>query len=305
VLPARADGESVAERPIPELVASCEIAVGGVVPAGFLEAATSLRYWIVPFAGIPTATRAALSRQPDLIVLNSHFNAAFVAEHAWALLLASAKQIVPVSELLRAGDWRPRYADPTARFLGGSTLLLLGYGAIGRALLPLARGLGMRVLAIKRTPGTAPELDALGTREDLHAWLPRVDAIIVSLPATPPTNGYLGPAEFACMKRGTLLVNVGRGSAIDEEAFHDALASGLLGGAGIDTWWNYPADEAARAHTPPSRFDLSSYDHLVFSPHRASHVLGRPNDRFAALGEILRSIADGKPIHPVDLQAGY
>ena len=107
------------------------------------------------------------------------------------------------------------------------------------------------------------------------------------------------------MKRGTLIVNVGRGSAIDEEAFHEALASGVLGGAGIDTWWNYPADEAARAHTPPSRFDLSSYDNLVFSPHCASHVLGRQSDRMSALGEILRSIADGGPIHRVDLQVGY
>jgi len=287
------------------LAARAEIAIGGLVPRGFLEAAPRLGWWVVPFAGIPAATRESLRGRPGLTVVNSHFNAGYTAEHAFALLLALMKRIIPGHEGLRRGDWRMRYEEAGSAALRGTRLLLIGYGAIGRAIVPFARGFDMRVSAIRRTPAAAPELDAVGTRAELPAFLAEADAIIVALPATQETDGFLGEAEFAAMRPGAFLVNVGRGPAIDEAALHAALSCGRLGGAAIDTWWAYPADAAARSCTPPSRLGFADFPNFVFSPHRASHVQERDHERLADLARLLRAIVAGTPLNVVDLEAGY
>lgn len=285
--------------------ANAEIAIGGLVPRGFLEAAPRLAWWVVPFAGIPAATRESLRARSGLTVVNSHFNAGYTAEHAFTLLLSLMKRILPGHEGLRRGDWRMRYEEAGSAALRGTRLLLIGYGAIGRAIVPWARAFDMRVSAIRRTPAAAPELDAVGTRAELPAFLAEADAIIAALPATRETESFLGEAEFAAMRPGAFIVNVGRGSAIDEAALHGALSSGRLGGAAIDTWWVYPADVASRACTPPSRLQFSEFPDFVFSPHRASHVRERDEARMADLARLLRAIIAGTPLNVVDLEAGY
>jgi len=157
----------------------------------------------------------------------------------------------------------------------------------------------------------AGEAEAAGGAHTVGAWadlprlLPEADAVILSLPGTERTRGLFGRAEFAAMKPGAVFVNVGRGETVDEDAFADALRTGRLGAAGVDTWWRYPESRAAAAATPPSRHDLSSFENLVMSPHRASHVDGREDDRLAALAALLRALAAGRPPAPVDREAGY
>ncbi len=282
-----------------------EILIGALIPRELLVRAHRLRYVIIPFAGVPSRDRETLSEFPQITVLNSHFNSRAAAEHAWALLLSAAKRIVPASESLRRGDWSPRYREEYSVSLQGKTLLLIGYGAIGHALVPMARGFRMSVQAIKRTPGDDPEIDRLGTPEELARFLPDADAIIVSLPATPQTEGMLNAQVFSRMKPGVIFVNVGRGSAVDEDAFYDAMESGRIGAAGIDTWWKYPTSAEERQQTPPSRNPLDRFPHLVFSPHRASQVRERERDRFDALAEILDSIIAGAPKNIVDRSVWY
>ena len=107
------------------------------------------------------------------------------------------------------------------------------------------------------------------------------------------------------MKRGVLFVNVGRGAAVDENAFHDAMRSGRVGAAGIDTWWNYPRGDEEIKNTAPSRHPLSDLDNLVMSPHRASHIETRERDRARAVATILNDIAEGRPVEVVDRDAWY
>ncbi|NIQ07129.1 MAG: hypothetical protein GWO20_15805 [Candidatus Korarchaeota archaeon] len=278
--------------------------VGARVPKEFLEPATNLKYFIIPFAGIPKEDKKTLSEFPNLTILNCHYNAPFVAEHALALLLASARKVCSIHNQLKNGDWTPRYEREWGVTLRKKTLLILGYGKIGEYLAEMTKGLGMVVKAIKRTPGKAPELDFLGTNEDLHRLLPEADFIVCTLPETESTRGYLGEKEFELMKEGVHLVNVGRGPVIVEEAFYEALKSGKLGGAGIDTWWVYP-DEDARSNTFPSHYPLDDFENVVFSPHRASHVRERERYRMQRLARILNSLASGVFINVVDLEAGY
>lgn len=292
-------------QPAAEVLADCEVIIGGIVPREILAAAPVLRYQIIPYAGVPRKTREILGDFPHLTLLNSHFNAQAAAEHAWALLLAASKRLVTCHELLRMGDWSPRYADYASWSLQGKTLLLLGYGAIGRALKRMGLAFGMRVMAISRTGPRDSDLADRGTPADLPRLSPQADAIIVALPATEETEGWIDAQAFARMKAGVLFVNIGRGAIVAEEAFHDALASGRIGAAGIDTWWRYPDDPRDPTATPPSRFDLAPFDQLVMSPHRASHVAGRDTARIDALIEILQSIERGDPINRVDLRVGY
>jgi phosphoglycerate dehydrogenase-like enzyme len=206
---------------------------------------------------------------------------------------------------LRKGDWRARYEGPLSHSLMGKSLLLIGYGAIGRALTPMGRSFRMTVKAVKRGLVAAPELDGLGTEADLLQMLSEADAVIVSLPGSQAAKGLIGGDAFEAMKKGVLFVNVGRGAAVDEDAFYHAMGSGKIGAAGIDTWWRYPTSEAERTRTAPSRHALDEFENLVMSPHRASHCLGRETLRIDALIEILKSISAGAPINVVDRELGY
>lgn len=279
--------------------------VGGRVPPELLAAASRLRFQVIPYAGVPARDRTQLAERPEVLLYNSHYNAGPTAEHAWALLLAVAKRIVPCSARLARGDWTPRYEGPLSTRLEGKRLLLLGYGAVGRRLAGIGRAFGMRVSAVRRRPGEAGELERLGGPDDLPVMLADADAIVCCLPDTPGTEGLLGPEEFVAVKPGALLVNVGRGTAIDEDAFVAALESGRLGGAGIDTWWRYPESVGARAETPPAHHDLERFENLVLSPHRASHAAGREEDRLDDVARILNAIAAGSPPPVVDRKHWY
>jgi phosphoglycerate dehydrogenase-like enzyme len=288
-----------------ERASEFDAVIGARLGRDFLEAANNLKYFVIPFAGIPPQDKQVLPDFPNLKVFNSHFNAVHVAEHAWALLLASAKRLCPVHEEMRRGDWSARYRHELGTAVSGKILLVIGYGSIGRAVARIAKAFGMSVKAIKRTPAEDPEIDFLGTKEDLPKLLPGADFIVLALPDSRGTKGFLGGREFGLMKEGVHIVNVGRGGTIDEDAFYDALKSGKVGGAGIDTWWVYPPDEAARSCTFPSRNPFWEFDNVVFSPHRASHVRGREEDRMKDVAGILNSIAHGEPLNMVDVARGY
>jgi len=279
--------------------------IGARIPREFWEKAVNCTYMIIPFTGIPPQDMEVLPDFPHVTILNSHFNAQYVAEHAWALLLASAKLICPIHDKMREGDWSPRYEHRGGWSLAGKTLLLIGYGAIGKALAKMGKAFEMVVKAVKRTTGGAAELDFVGTRKDLPSLLPEADFIILSLPGTEGTRCFLGTEEFKLMKDGVHIVNVGRGNVIDEDAFYEGLKSGKVGGAGIDTWWVYPRSVEARSDTFPSKHPLAQFDNVVFSPHRASHAIGRETERMKDMARIVNSIAEGKPLNVVDLEEGY
>lgn len=282
-----------------------DVAIGARVGREFFEKAERLKYFVIPFAGIPPQDLEVLPEFPHLTVLNSHFNAQYVAEHAWALLLASVKRICPVHERMKRGDWTPRYEHQWGGVIAGGTLLIIGYGSIGKAVARIAKAFQLTVKAVKHTPGECPDVDYLGTSEEVHALLPEADFIVVALPGAKHLNSFLSEREFGLMKPGVHIVNVGRGPTIDEEALYNALTSGRVAGAGIDTWWIYPKDKASRSSTYPSKSPLWELENVVFSPHRASHVSGRETDRMKDLARILNSIKQGSPINVVNLDEGY
>ena len=291
--------------------AEYHVLIAGRPSRAQLDASPNLRAVIVPFAGPPEETRRLLAEYPHLTLHNLHHNAIPTAEMALALLLSTARFIPLGDRLLRRGDWAARYDKPPEIVLHGQTALILGFGAIGQHVARLCQAFGMKVLAIRRNPETTLPAglaaDIFGS-DQLHDLLPRADVLIVTLPLNTGTRGLIGPRELALLPPQALLVNIGRGDVVDEEALYEALRSRRLAGAGIDVWYRYPENEDDRSATFPSNYPLHELDNVVMSPHHGG-AYGVPFTearRLEDLARLLNAAARGEPIpNRFDLSAGY
>ena len=291
------------ETPTPE---EYQILVDGRPTPEILAGSPFLSVLIIPWAGLSKITRQLLQDYPAIRVHNLHHNAAPTAELALTLLLAVAKQLLPMDRALRLDDWRPRYQRSQTLLLAGKRALILGYGAIGQHLGRLLVALGMRVSALRRLAAAGGGDIAVHPTEKLPELLSKTDVVIVTLPLTDATEGMIGAAELARLPRGAILVNVGRGPVVDQEALYKALKDGTLLGAGLDVWYNYPADEEARLNTPPAEFPFHELENVVMSPHRAGGTAETERLRMLHLADALNAAARGDPIpNPVDLEKGY
>jgi phosphoglycerate dehydrogenase-like enzyme len=175
-------------------------------------------------------------------------NARSVAELAIALLLTLARNVALHDRRVRAGSWRRM----TGVELAGKQLGIVGYGAIGREVARIARGLDMKVAAHD------PLLDEadvpLIELDEIYATS---DAVSLHLPLTEETRGLIGARELAAMKPGSFLVNTARGGLVDEAALAEALRTGGLAGAALDGFEGEPLGESP----------LRELDNVVLSPH--------------------------------------
>lgn len=213
-----------------------------------------------------------------------------IAEHAFALLLAAARNVVAHTNALRAGEFD---RAPINRTLRGKHLVVLGFGHVGRAVATLGRAAGMEISALNRSGTTAEEVDFVGTLADLETVLPRADYLVLTLPLTQRTLDLMGRAELGAMKPDATLVNVGRGRVIQEEALYDHLEAHPDFRAGIDVWWSYPSESGGAR---PFRLPFHTLGNFIMTPHVAGHV---PNHRAAMMKLAMENIENffkGKPL---------
>jgi phosphoglycerate dehydrogenase-like enzyme len=284
-----------------------EILVAGRPDREHLTRSSDLRALIIPWAGVPQETRELMFDFPEIEVHNLHHNAVAAAEMAIALLLAAAKRIVPADRALRQHDWTPRYATNSVVLLEGKTALILGQGAIGQRVTNRCRGLGMRVVGVRRHASDDREIE-IHPPEALPGLLPRADALVICLPLTAETEGLIGKKELALLPSRAVLVNVGRGPIVKEEALYHALRDGTLYAAGLDVWYQYPEEESDRSETPPSALSFEKLDNVVMSPHRAGAggTTEIESRRISQLADLLNGAARREKMpNRVDLEAGY
>ncbi len=185
-----------------------------------------------------------------------------VAEHVMAMLMALVKQMLPYDTATRTGNWAIRDTLAVGE-LSGKTLMILGFGRIGREVARRARAFDMEVLAFDPFV-SAQDIRAAGCTPvtDWHEALPQVDALSLHLPAGPETRGMIGAAELAAMKPTAIVINAARGGLVDEEALYAALTGRMaLGGAGLDCFAVEPV---------PLDLPLLALPNVVFSPHSAA-----------------------------------
>lgn len=293
-----------------EAQADTDVLVGGRPSRDQLEGLPDLRFVVVPYAGVPKATRTLLLNGfPQLVVCNLHHNAVAAAELALALLLAAAKTIVPADAGLRRGDWGMRYSGGSTVLLEGKTVLVLGLGAIGTRVATVCNGFGMSVNAIRRRVDQPnPANVVVHPLSALESLLPSVDVVVVCLPLTEETEGLIGDGELRALPSSAILINVARGEIVDEGALFAALTERRIAAAGLDVWYRYPRSEEERRHTLPSSLPFWELDNVVMSPHRggAFRTEELERRRMEALARTLNAIARGDPVpNRVDLGAGY
>ncbi len=189
--------------------------------------AANLKWLNSVFAGVESFPLDLLEQRGVVLTNGAGINAVPIAEFVIMGLLAHCKGY---AQIVRAQDRHEWLKDaPGKRELYGSKALILGFGAIGQEVAKRLEAFAVEVTAVRRTPGP-------GTLAP-HEWRARLgefDWVILSLPATAQTDGTIGAAELAAMKGDAVLVNVGRGSAVDQAALGAALAERRIGGAMLD-----------------------------------------------------------------------
>ena len=206
-------------------------------------------------------------------------NAFAVAEHALALMLATARRIPRIDREVRAGAW-PR--DLLTQLLG-KTLGVFGTGKIGARVIALGRALGMEVLAYSAR-GDAAALGArAASKEDI---VRRADVVSLHLRLAPETRGFLGRREFAMMRPTAILINTGRGALVEREALLDALTQNKIAGAGLDVFHDEPIKPGDPLLAIPS---------VVLSPHNAGQTPEVIRDGLLRAIENVENYLAGKP----------
>lgn len=225
----------------------------GKVGAAAMAAAPSLRVISKHGSGTDTIDKAAAAPRGIQVVAAAGANAAAVAEHAMALLLACAKSVVGLNERMHAGHWDK--ATHQSVELEGRTLGLVGLGAIGLRFARMADAMGMRVLGFDPY---ANDLAARVERADLATIWRECDAISLHCPLTADNAKLLNAQTLAACKKGVIIVNTARGGLIDEPALLQAIRSGQVASAGLDSFAVEPMTAPHPFHGEPR---------ITLSPH--------------------------------------
>jgi phosphoglycerate dehydrogenase-like enzyme len=190
---------------------------------------------------------------------------ASLGEFALGTILYFAKDFRRMIRNQMAGVWEAFDVMPVA----GQIVGIIGYGDIGRAVAARVRPLGMAVLAVKRhassLAGADPLVEQIYSPERRVEMLSRSDYVVVAAPLTPDTRGMIGEPEFAAMKPTAVVINIGRGPVIDEEAMVSALSSGRIAGAALDVFDREPL---------PDGHPFYKLENVLLSPHCADHTPG-------------------------------
>ncbi len=272
-------------------------------PDETLALAPHLRWIALPSAGADHALRAGLVRAAGPIVTTARgIHAVPISEFVFSVMLLWARHWPQMLALQHAHDWpaQERRAALTARELHGATLGLVGLGAIGRRVAQLGRCFGMRVIATRRgaSPGeTDPDVDELLPLERLDVLLARADFVVIAVPGTPATYHLIGAPQLRVMKPSVFLVNIARGSVIDEAALVEALRSGAIAGAGLDVFETEPL---------PADSPLWDMPNVFISPH-ISGASPAYSHRFTdlLLDNLARYRAGQPLLNVVSLERGY
>jgi D-3-phosphoglycerate dehydrogenase / 2-oxoglutarate reductase len=211
--------------------------------------------------GYDNVDLAALRRRNIPLTIVGSANASTVAEHTLSLILALARQTIAYDRATRTGNWRFR-ESLAAVDLNGKTLLLVGFGRVGRAVAVRATAFGMRTIVYDPfvPKGVFDELH-VGLSENLLEGLAICDFLSVHVPLVPETAGLIGQKELAAMKPTAHIISNARGGVVDEDALAKALQNGSIRGAGLDVFKEEPL---------PSNHPLLRFENVILSPHAAS-----------------------------------
>ena len=250
---------------LPEELPDTDIFVGYSLRPKQLKDAKKLKWIHSTAAGVAQLMYSELRDSGILVTNPSGIFSVPMAEHTMGLLVALARNFPDSVRQQDRAHWsqqdlwdKPQHLTE----LNGQVLLIVGYGSIGREVAKRAKGFDLRVWGVTRSgEGDGAHVERMFSVAQLKEVLPEVDYVLICAPETAETKHLIGAAEIAKMKRGARLINVGRGSLLDEAAMIRALDSGTLGGAALDV---------AQTEPLPPDSPLWHAPNLLITPHTSA-----------------------------------
>jgi phosphoglycerate dehydrogenase-like enzyme len=263
------------------------------VPAGLLPRMPNLRWAQALTAGVE-GWLALPDLPPDLILTSARgTHRESMPENILAALFHITKSYGAMAEDQRQSLWRHRIATP----LNGTTLGILGLGAIGQEVARLAAGLGMRVIGTKRRPTPIPNVAAVLPGEQTREILAQSDFVLLLLPATPETDNFINAERLAQMKPSAWLLNFGRGRLIQDDDLIAAVNAKTIAGAVLDVFRQEPL---------PREHKFWTTEGILVLPHIGGPHPQRDTIVARLFAENLRRFLDEDELKEVvDREAGY
>lgn len=222
--------------------------------------APRLRWLQSTSAGIGQMVKRVGLDQTDITFTTaSGVHARPLADFCLMAMLMFAKDHARMERDKKAKRWE-RYCGEE---LTGKTLAIVGVGRVGQEVARHGKRMDMRVTGMRRSATPVPEVDRLFDQADLHTMLQEADFLVLAAPHTPDSEGIIGEAELALLKPSAVLINIGRGALVDEDALIRALQEKRLAGAALDVLRDEP---------PPQDSPLWDMPNVILSPHSASTV---------------------------------
>ena len=270
----------------------------GYIPPELLAGAKELRWLCTASAGVDHLLEDSLWPRPDCLLSNS--SGAYgptISEHIVMVLLMLLRRMPEYEEIVRARGWENQLP---IRSIRDGAFTILGTGDIGAHVADCLRGMGAaRITGLSRSGRAREGFDEVLPISRLDEVLPRTQSLIMALPGTAETVHILNRARIALLPAGATVINVGRGTAVEQEPLIEALNAGRLGGAALDVMDPEPL---------PEDHPLWSAKNIILTPHVSGNMtLGYTRDRNVEMFcEDLRNYAAGRPLNGlVDRKAGY
>ena len=264
----------------------------GTLPRALLPAATRLRWLQAPQAAPPAGWY-----YPELIahpVVVTNFREIYndhIGAHIMAFVLAFARGLHQYLPRQLNREWRPAPLDASVIHLPEATALVVGAGGIGAEAARLAAAFGMRVLAVDARRRDAPAgVAALYGADALDSVLPGADFVILTVPHTPATEGFMNRARFQRMKRTAFFINIGRGMTTRLDDLVAALKAGEIAGAGLDVFEQEPL---------PAEHPLWTMPGVLITPHTAGFGPYLDDRRYEILRDNCQRFLAGQPLRNV------
>lgn len=285
------------EQEASAFVQSAEILFANT-PSLLQSAPAGLKWYCCPWAGVDAyCGHEELFANPECILTNSNCYGVTISEHVIMVILMMLRRMPEYQAVVARCEWQ---RSLPIRSIRGSRFTLLGAGDIGRNVAERLRGMNAgHITAINRSGKAHPAFDRTLPVTELDTVLPETDVLVMALPDTPETQQIMDAKRLALLPQGSYLVNVGRGSALDQQALIEALNSGRLAGAALDVMTPEPL---------PPEHALWSAKNILLTPHVSGNTgLAYTCDCTVELFcRNLRRYAAGLPLEGiVDRQRGY
>ena len=278
-------------------VQDCEILYAHS-PELLRAAPATLKWYCCSFAGVdPYCKDPSIFANPDCVLTNSNVYGVTIAEHVVMVTLMLLRRMPEYEEIVRNRSWSNQLP---IRSIRDNEFTILGTGNIGVNVAERVRGMGAaKVIGLSRSGKPHPAFDEVYPIADLDKVLPETKLLVMALPGTPETIGILAKERIALLPADACVINVGRGTAIDQDALMDALNNGRLSGAALDVMDPEPL---------PEDHPLWSTKNLILTPHVSGNMtLGYTCDvNVEMFCADLKNYAAGKPLNGfVDRTRGY